>query len=431
MPVIFLIVAAALFGAVVFSAARLYEQAWLLLEVRESFGSLVLRQNNDAFYALIAAAFLAATAGVLTVVVLRRQRDDAARRLAGEVERQTADKTARLSGELARFKAILDTLQDGVIYTENQQIRYTNRAIVRMIGYEENAADDEDTQNRLNGLYKSLSSIAGQNGSSQGTFTILRRDGSEFSARVRHSHIGENGVVTLIQDAGQEAMLNTLKARFVSNASHELRTPLANLKTRLYLIRRQPEKAGDHLDVVEQVVEKMQVLIEEMFDFTQFGQGTALLDRRDAKLQELVSGVAEHYRAKAESRDITLLCDLATEPLNVFVDPVRFSQVLTNLVSSAMNHTRQGGTVHIRAARDVFASDRAMLQVADNGVGIARDLLDQVFQPFSLAKHGDVSGTALGLTLSKEIVELHGGTIQAESEPGKGTVFTIRLPLLP
>jgi signal transduction histidine kinase len=218
--------------------------------------------------------------------------------------------------------------------------------------------------------------------------------------------------------------------RFVSIASHELRTPVANLKTRLYLLRRQPEKMTEHLDVIEQVIAKMQQLTEEMFDFTVIEHGVMLLEREDVILQDLVAEVVRNYQPKAEQRSVLMECDLASDPLKVFVDRKRFVQVITNLVSSALSHTRPGGSIHVRVTRDPRAPNRAMLQVQDNGMGLSPDLLEKIFQPFSVAKHGDEGGTALGLTITKEIVELHDGEITAASEAGHGTLFTVRLPLV-
>ncbi|MBI5668347.1 MAG: PAS domain-containing sensor histidine kinase [Chloroflexi bacterium] len=415
-------------AVIVFAAVRLLEQADYLGSLPEPSNMAALQFNNAAVVALVAAALLFAASAALTVIAMRRLRAAQAERVQAEVERQLAENTARLTGEVKRLKAVLDGMNDGIIYTENSVIRYANRTVVRMIGYD-GSESETDTSNRLAGLYQSLSSLIGQNSKSQGVFTIRRKDGTEFDARVTHTHLDSGGVVTVIEDNSAEKTLQNQRLRFVSNASHELRTPVANLKTRVYLMRRQPEKLNEHLDVVEQVIGKMQQLMEDLFDFTEIERGNLLLEREDVALQDLITEVVKSYQAKADRRSVTLECDFAPRPLLAFIDRRRFAQVMTSLISSALSHTREGGTVQVRAVHDPDTTSRAIIQVQDNGVGIARDLLAQVFQPFSLAKHGDMGGTALGLTLSKEIVEMHGGTIVADSEEGKGTLFTIRLPL--
>ncbi|HEX2909097.1 MAG TPA: HAMP domain-containing sensor histidine kinase [Phototrophicaceae bacterium] len=390
-------------------------------------------QQYETALALVAAAglllliFLA-----LVVVYLRRVPAEVTQTVRRELEQENSTELNRLRREIIRLKAMLDGMNAGVIYTENNQIRYANLTMTQMIGYD-NGVSDDDTTHRLAGLYQSLASLIGRNGNSQGVFTILRRDGSEFDARVIHRHLDElGGVVTMIYDNTAEKHLQTQKSQFMSNAAHGLRTPIANIKTRLYLLRRQPEKLQEHVTILEEVVEKLRGLLEEMFDLSQFERGAALLERQDIVLQDLVSQVVSNYQDRAQARSITLNCELPPEPLTVFVDLKRFSQVINTLVSNALSHTREQSVIEVRVMRDSANPHQwAVIQVQDNGIGIAQDLLTRVFQPFSLAKHGgEVGGTALGLSISKEIVELHEGEITAESEAGKRTIFTIRLPLL-
>lgn len=340
------------------------------------------------------------------------------------------------SAELKRLTAILDGLSDGVLYADDST-RIVNRALTQITGYDRDqlARGPQDGQpDDLTALYRSISDLATAK-DRQGWLKIRRQDGSQLDARVISMPLnGSDGLLTIIRDSTREARFETSKQRFVSNAAHQLRTPIANLKTRLYLLRKQPEKLEEHLGVLDRVVQRLNDLIEEMFDFSQFERGSVLLDRQDVILQNLVQEVVASYRPRAEHRSISLDCELPDAPLTVYADPRRLSQVLTNLISNALNHTRDGGQVQLRLRADPTPDDPdapryATLQVQDNGVGLAEDLLAQVFHPFAIPKHGDVGGTALGLTISKEIIELHGGEITAHSAVGKGTLFSIRLEL--
>ncbi|MCB9454282.1 MAG: ATP-binding protein, partial [Anaerolineaceae bacterium] len=123
-------------------------------------------------------------------------------------------------------------------------------------------------------------------------------------------------------------------------------------------------------------------------------------------------------------------------PLHVFVDANRTKQLISNLMANAMNHTPKGGKIEIevqaRRSENPDYPGYALIHVRDNGVGVPSDLLAQVFQPFEAAAQGStvVTGTALGLSLAKEIAELHGGEITATSEMGKGSTFSVKLLLM-
>ncbi|MEZ4668621.1 MAG: HAMP domain-containing sensor histidine kinase [Anaerolineae bacterium] len=177
---------------------------------------------------------------------------------------------------------------------------------------------------------------------------------------------------------------------------------------------------------------QMQQLIEEMLDVGRFERGQVMLDRDNTVLQEVVTEAVNSYQPRASRRSVTLSTELAEHPIKVLVDEKRMVQVVTNLISSAVNHTPQDGRVNVSVKIDPNSNGKksALVQVQDSGVGISQDMLSQVFQPFATASQGLVGGTILGLSLAKEIVELHGGEIKAENNESGSTVFTIKLPIL-
>jgi signal transduction histidine kinase len=224
-----------------------------------------------------------------------------------------------------------------------------------------------------------------------------------------------------------EKKLQVQKTNFISNTSHELRTPLANIKTRLYLLRRKREQFEEHMQVMETTVEYMQSLLEEMLDVSRFERGVMHLNREPVQLQDLVEETVKRHQSRAEHRGIELRLQAPEDELELSADEKRISQVVNNLILNAMNHTQQDGRVEVSLTRT--PENMAELQVKDDGVSLPPEMLEQVFQPFSTASQGAVSGTVLGLTLAKEIVQLHGGVIEVESQVDKGTVYTVLLPL--
>ncbi len=347
-------------------------------------------------------------------------------------ETRTAGLAAELNDERIQWKSILGVLQDAVIYSEGDQVRFANRALSRLTGY---TPEDvvNDLPSGLEPIREAIHETVQQGEAMQGVYRIQRKDGSEMDVGVIGAPVsGSNGhgprVVTILRDNSHERTFQTQKRRFVSNASHELRSPVAAIRQRIDLARKQPEKLEEHLQVMENVTIYMRQLIEDMLDVARFDKGIMLLEREDALLEKLVSDAAKPYQAKAERRDIQLNLDLPTRQHRVYADRKRLTQVFTNLISHAMNHTSEGGRVDVGVTN---GGDYVCVEVRNNGTSLDPEVLEQLFAPFAVPSTGQEmigATTILGLSLVKEIVVMHGGDISAESEPGAGTTFRVKLP---
>jgi PAS domain S-box-containing protein len=359
-----------------------------------------------------------------------------------EIKLHVGKLSAELENERAQLRALLDAMDEGVVYSEGSQIRYTNRALSRLTGFSPDEVittpSPSDTQahfiRELVRLNEVIKGVTDQGGMWQGQYKIHRKDGSEVEVGVIGAPLANsNGhgtrLVTVIRDASQEQNLQAQKTRFISNTSHELKTPLANLRTRLHLLRKQPDKMEEHLQVMESVTAYMQQLIIEMLDVARFEQGVMMLEREKASIEDLILEALKGFEARAARREIRLTADLPSDQQHiVFVDHKRISQVMTNLISNAVNRTSKGGYVHVRLLN--MPEAKIAIEVEDDGAGIPADMIAHVFQPFSVASQGLVSGTVLGLSLSKEIVELHSGAITVESDGENSTRFCVVLPLV-
>lgn len=328
------------------------------------------------------------------------------------------------------LRLVLDAAPEAMVFSVDGVIQYANTALYRLFEQPDASPVDVEMLQRL------LRSILAQRGEVSGEYKLRRVDGTEFDASVMTAGIpgqGRGALVAIIRDITHEKDVLAQKSRMLTNAASELRTPLANFKTRLYLIRRQPEKLAEHLDVVEEITEQMQHMIEDMLEVARFERGVVLLDRHNMVLQTIVRDAVDSSQGRAERRSVRLVSKMPEHPLKVFVDARRIKQLVSNLVSNAMNHTPEGGVIEVevtaRRSENPDYPHYALIHVRDNGVGIAPDLLTQVFQPFEAAAQGStvVTGTALGLSLAKEIAELHGGEITVTSEAGKGSTFSVKL----
>ena len=357
-----------------------------------------------------------------------------------ELERRVAERTAQLEHERAQLRTILDSMNEGVIYDERFEVRYINRALTELVGYKmrewkgylELLRPESTSEGEMRRTLDSLYDTVADGAYWSAELRLRHKDGAEFDAAVTCSPVqnaeGEvTGAVTVIRDISQEKALQAQKQRFVAYASHELRTPITNLKTRLYLMRRQPGQLDNHLEILEEVTDRMKRLVEDLLDVSRFERGVISLQPVMIDVQTLANSVAVMQAPEAERKGVAMRLDIPPGRTEIYGDPERIVQVMTNLVVNAINYTPTGGevTLAVRAAtqRDRFVT----IDVRDTGVGIAPEHLQNIFQPFFRVDKR-VEGTGLGLSITQQIVELHGGTITVDSVLGAGSTFHVRLP---
>jgi PAS domain S-box-containing protein len=341
------------------------------------------------------------------------------------------------------LQTILDSMGEGLLFVEDLTIRYTNRTLAELTGYQvpeligqsilmlkSDQATEEST--------RALSGSRVRPGATwRGEVSIRRRNGSPFDAALTIRLVTPNkdevaGLVIIVRDITVEKRLQEQKMRFIANASHELRTPLTNINTRLYLLRKQPDDFEKHMQVLERAAMRMIELTDDLLDMTRFERGVVRLRREHVSLGHLIADVVRSQQWDADQKGIELVTDLPDQPLYAFVDARRVMQVVTNLVVNAINYTSQGGhvTVQLQAEDDPgLGQHYALIRVCDNGIGIASEYMEQIFEPFFRASEGSGRGTGLGLSIAREVVELHGGTLTAESTLGAGSVFSVRLKI--
>ena len=214
----------------------------------------------------------------------------------------------------------------------------------------------------------------------------------------------------------------------LATVSHELRAPLAQLVTWSRLLRL---GKGDQaaLDAIERSTRTLERLAGDLLDVARITAGKLSLSLRPVALAGTVAEALDVPRVAAQAKAIGLEEYLDAGPMEVVGDPMRLQQVVWNLVGNAVKFTPRGGRVVIRLRK---IQDRAELTVSDTGRGISAAFLPHVFEPFRQARAGAQQGLGLGLAIVRQLVELHGGTVRAESPgEGRGSRFTVTLPLVP
>ena len=223
----------------------------------------------------------------------------------------------------------------------------------------------------------------------------------------------------------EEISSETLFASIV----HELRTPLCIVTGFSELMA--DEVAGPltdqqfhYLGQIREGAEQIATLVDDVLDFVKLREGRMELDRTLVAPQEAMRAIAESFDALAAKRKVTLTVKASPSLPKVMADAKRLTQIFNNLISNALKFTPEGGTVLLSAHPQ---GDRIAFRVSDTGIGIPRESLSHLFEGFYQVRHNQ-GGTGLGLMISKQLVEAHGGTIHVSSELGKGSTFTFTMP---
>jgi PAS domain S-box-containing protein len=236
------------------------------------------------------------------------------------------------------------------------------------------------------------------------------------------------------RDVTQERELDRMKTEFVSQVSHELRTPLTAIKgfTELLLdgdAGDVNEEQQEYLDIVKSNVDRLVALINDLLDISRIESGRIKLDLAPIDVTAIIGSVVATMRPLLDSKQQTLTTGVEPDLPQAMGDRDRVVQVVTNLVSNAHKYTQAGGSISVTAAQ---TGDMLRVAVRDNGMGIPAEDIPKLFTRFfrvdsSLTR--EIGGTGLGLSIVRSIVELQGGAVSVESEPGQGSTFGFTLPL--
>jgi len=237
--------------------------------------------------------------------------------------------------------------------------------------------------------------------------------------------------VRLEQTLDRERDLRQMKARFVNMVSHEIRTPLTTIRAATDLLARyyqqlSPEERENELRAIQHEIRVMTTLVDDVLAIGRTEGEEFKLHRQPMDLQAMTTEIwAELDRAHGRRHELKLAADPATH--QVSLDPTLLRPILTNILANAIKFSPEGTPIEVDLKVN---GERVDIRVTDHGIGIPADQRDTVFAPFNRATNvGAVSGTGLGLTITKQSVERHGGTLQLDSEEGKGTEILVRLPL--
>jgi PAS domain S-box-containing protein len=426
--------------------ARIAETDWIrsylgapILSDGEVIGFLNLAGSVPHVFRPEHGARLLAFANQLGIAVKNARLYAQVQQAATTLRQQVEERTVELRQQTRLLNAVLNAMIEGVVYYDaTQKPVFSNRAMQSLTGFtfKDYAAAAHELVSLLtapNGkntaeMLADISAGISTGGLWRSEVGMRTRDNRVFDADLTITRVDDDdgkpmGAVAVLRDISQEKALTEQRRKFVAYASHELRTPLTNLSTRLYLMRKQPERMPEHLQIMEEVVGRMRQLAEDLLDISRLESGAITLDPTITELQALLHDVIVVNLPEAEKKGIRVVEQMPSKPVLAWVDVPRMWRVLVNLFTNAVNYTPEGGVITITVTGD---EQRAAIAVSDTGAGIPEEMREDIFRLF-VRGHTDKTGSGLGLTIVREIVELHGGTIGLQSELGKGATFTIWL----
>lgn len=330
--------------------------------------------------------------------------------------------------ERHKWEHILTNVKDGIIVLDTDKrlmlINQTARQIFNL-GSTDLAAlpDGQVIQNP--DLLEILDSTSKPN---QKGYEIKLEDGRVFNTQV--TSIPEVGLAITMQDITHLKELDRIKSDFVSTVSHDLRSPLTAILGYTELIKRigpLNPKQKDFIERVQNSVQSITALINDLLDLGKIEAGIDAY-KENISISTIAHATIETFENTMTDKSLTLTLDIPAMLPPVYGNPIRLRQMLANLISNAINYTPKSGAIKVCARAE---NDQIILQISDNGPGISPTDQPYIFDKFYRGSNlpPEVAGTGLGLAIVKSIVEDHHGRIWVDSTPGKGSTFTVILPI--
>lgn len=346
-------------------------------------------------------------------------------------ERWLHQETGRLTGSLRRqldeLETILKQVDDGVIVLNGAgRLMMVNRAVREAFGLGEKDVVGAEVDAIFTNaeLVKALS----REGDASGHVEVESPDGRFFS--LRRTRIPEIGMVASLHDISYLKELDRLKGDFVNTVSHDLRSPLTAILGYVELIERSGELNPQQAEFIRRVKTSVHATTDLISDLLNLGRLEVGIveDMQKLRMQDIVAESIEVLMGRAEQKGQTLRMAVDGDVPEVTASPVQLRQVVDNLISNAVKYTPRGGEIRVMLREE---DDQVILHVADNGPGIPSEDQSRIFEKFYRASNvtEDVQGTGLGLAIVKTVVDHHRGRIWVDSKPGKGSIFTVVLPV--
>ena len=336
-----------------------------------------------------------------------------------------------------RFDALVRALPLGVMMLDRgMRLRYTNRSAAAIFGFDRERMQNAHLIEAVPNLElerRTQEVVGGQSGGAP--FIVAGKRVSRSYAVTVYPLTDQDddviGALILAEDHTELLALERARQEFLSNVSHELRTPLSSVKLMLETVCESEDEDARKIFVPQALfeVDRLTSLVQRLLDQARAQSGRLVLELTQVDLEAIIQPIIRSFEPAAGTKGVAL--DFRPQrPVVVEGDAHRLSQVLVNLIDNALRYTNEGGAIAIETNVD---GGHAIITVSDNGMGIPYKDLPHVFERFYVVDRSRARGQAgagLGLSIVKDIVEAHGGSVTVDSLLGSGTRFTVRLPVM-
>src|SRR5438477_4143719 len=344
-----------------------------------------------------------------------------------ELDRQIGE---RATGQ----KAILSAMQDALLVVDGQsRLALVNPAFGDLFGIGENSLGSPLLERvRDPAVERIVGETLRQRKPSQGHLLIGRREFEMTSVPLGADNGAINGAVVLFHDITDLKRADEIRRDFVANLSHELRTPLSILSGYIETMLDDPKMPRSEtariLEVMDQHSKRLGLLANDLLTLAQLESGRSTLELSEIDLLRFFNDLVRDWNKKFAAKNLEVVVEVADDCPNIRADEARLRGVFDNLLDNAVKYSNENGQIRLRAKR---RAESIALSVSDDGIGISAEDISRVFERFyraDKARSRELGGTGLGLSIVKHIAQLHGGSVEADSELGKGTTIRVTLP---
>ncbi|MEO8446155.1 MAG: ATP-binding protein [bacterium] len=370
--------------------------------------------------------------------------------MSGKLEEYERSNIEKYIAEKKRAEAIVKSMRDGIlVIDETNKVVLINHVSEELFGISESNITGKNIYEISN--YNNLIKIVSQdlsgddvpsdsNGKNKNYFRIFYKDKEEFFLKeivkvYDESNKNKLGAVIILKNVTGFKELDEIKSGFVATVSHELRTPLSAMSMSLRLLMDKRigsvnDEQGKLIEAMKQEVKRLLKIVNELLNLSRIESGSEVMKFQNVSIEDIFDGAVTPMLMQFENKKIKFEMNVEKNIPHVKADVNKIAWVLINLLSNAIRYSPENGSILLSAVK---SNNEVLVSVKDNGKGIGSNNLNKIFDKFMQIDAGNLesskSGVGLGLAISKEFVNAHGGKIWVKSEVGKGTVFYFTIPV--